>query len=99
MSALNALGELFATSPLLAKSGGIAVLLIGGPLAGGATYMGFYTYYRNTDKSNQFERETKVDCQPVTGSDTKVNELRRTKRESVPGDNRNNHRARVQRVQ
>lgn len=99
MSALPALAELLVLSPLVASSDGdVAWLLLAGPFAGSGAYWWFYRYYRNTDKSHDFERETRIDAQPVTGDDTKIDEVRRTKRERVSGDNRSSHRTRVQRL-
>jgi hypothetical protein len=89
-------------SAVLAQSqdsgGGPAWLLILGPAGAGGLYYGFWRYYRNTDKSHSFERETRVQAQPITGRDAKVNEITGTKKTSIDGDNRNDHRQRVQRV-
>lgn len=74
-------------------------LLLAGPIAGSAVYTMLYRYYRNTDKSHHFERETIIEAQPVTGTEAKVSEVRGTKQRSISGNNVNNHRARVQRVQ
>lgn len=73
-------------------------LLIAGPAGGGAVYFGLWSYYRNTGKSHSFEHETKVTAKPVTGSDRKIDEIKGTKRSGIDGDNRSNHRQRVQRV-
>ena len=43
-------------------------LLALGPAGAGALYWAIYRYYRNTDKSHAFERETAVDAKPVTGT-------------------------------
>lgn len=74
-------------------------LLLAGPAAGVATYTMLYRYYRNTDKSHSFERETLIEAQPVTGTDTKVDEVRGTKRSAIQGNNKRKYRERVQRVQ
>ncbi|MFT4232674.1 MAG: hypothetical protein QM606_07870 [Leucobacter sp.] len=74
-------------------------LLFAGPAGGAALYWALFRYYRNTDKSHQFERETLIESQPVTGQDVKVDEVRGTKAKAIPGANMNNHRTRVQRVQ
>lgn len=73
-------------------------LLLAGPAAGIALYTLLFRYYRNTDKSHHFERETAIEAQPITGGDAKVDEVRGTKRTSIPGDNVRRHRERVQRV-
>ena len=74
-------------------------LLALGPAGASALYWALYRYYRNTDKSHSFERETLIESKPVTGSDAKVDEVRGTKRTSIPGNNVSNHRERVQRVE
>jgi hypothetical protein len=38
-------------------------------------------------------------AQPATGSDAKVNEIKGTQKKRIDGDNRTNHRQRVQRVE
>ncbi len=85
---------------LLAASdnGGPGWLLLAGPAAGGGTYFGFWRYYRNTDKSHSYERETRVQATPITGNERKVDEVRGTKRSRIDGDNKTSHRERVQRV-
>lgn len=74
-------------------------LLLAGPAAGVAVYTMLFRYYRNTDKSHSFERETVIESQPVTGADTKVDEVRGTKRTAIQGNNVRTPRERVQRVQ
>ncbi len=73
-------------------------LLLAGPVGATALYWTLYRYYRNTDKSHGFERETKVDAKPVTGSDVKVDEITGTQRSRVEGDNVSAYRQRVQRI-
>ncbi len=73
-------------------------LLLAGPAAGGGVYWAIYVYYRNTDKSHQFERDTHIESQPVTGRDDLVQEIRGTKRSSISGNNVHDHRQRVQRL-
>ena len=84
---------------LASDSSGEFVLLAAGPVGGGAVYAGLYRYYRNTDKSHSFETETRVDAQPVTGTDRKVDEVHGTRRSRIEGDNVTEHRQRVQRIQ
>ena len=59
-----------------------------------------YRYYRNTDKSHAFERETVVDAKPVTGAerDRKVDEIKGTRESRIQGDNLRDYRKRVQRI-
>jgi hypothetical protein len=77
--------------------GGPAWLLLLGPAGAGATYFLSWRYYRNTHQSHAFERETRIETQPVSGNDAKVNEIKGTKKTGIDGDNRTNHRQRVQR--
>jgi hypothetical protein len=72
-------------------------LLALGPAGGGAVYFGLWRYYRNTHQSHSFETETRIGAQPVTGNDVKVQEITGTKKTGIDGDNRTNHRKRVQR--
>lgn len=74
-------------------------LLLSGPAGATALYWALYRYYRNTDKSHAFERETKVDAKPVTGRDQKVDEIEGTQRTRIEGDNVGAYRERVQRLQ
>ena len=73
-------------------------LLAAGPAGATALYWALYRYYRNTDKSHAFERETAVEAQPVTGSDGKVGENNGTQASRISGDNVGAYRARVERV-
>jgi hypothetical protein len=87
-------------SVILAASsdGGPLWLLVLGPGGAAALYFGLWSYYRNTGKSHSFERETRVVAKPVTGHETKVNAVTGTKATGIDGDNRTEHRQRVQRV-
>lgn len=73
-------------------------LLLAGPVGASALYWTLYRYYRNTDKSHGFERETKVVAQPVQGTDIKVDEITGTQRTRINGDNVSDYRARVRRI-
>ncbi|HUD40999.1 MAG TPA: hypothetical protein VMR06_03270 [Dokdonella sp.] len=73
-------------------------LLALGPTGATALYWALYRYYRNTDKSHAFERETTVEAQPVTGSDRKVDEIKGTRASRISGENGGAYRTRVQRV-
>ena len=81
----------------MSDDGGLWLLLIG-PAGAVGLYWGLFRYYRNTDKSHAFERETKIEAKPVTGSDGKVGENNGTRDTRIRGDNVNNFRDRVQRV-
>ncbi|WP_104612172.1 hypothetical protein [Xanthomonas pisi] len=54
-------------------------------------------YYRNTDQSHAFERETKIDAKPVSGSDIKVDTIIGTRNAQIQGDNVSAYRTRVRR--
>ena len=73
-------------------------LLAIGPAGATALYWALYRYYRNTDKSHAYERETAVDAKPVTGTDQKVGENNGTQQTSISGNNVGAYRARVQRI-
>ncbi|MDN5746207.1 MAG: hypothetical protein L0H31_13965, partial [Nocardioidaceae bacterium] len=78
--------------------GGLGWLLAAGPVGAGATYWGFYRYYRNTDKSHDFEHDTMIDGQPVQGGEQKVDHISRTRDSDIDGDNSRRYRQRVRRV-
>ncbi|HYM87313.1 MAG TPA: hypothetical protein VET30_11355 [Pseudoxanthomonas sp.] len=73
-------------------------LLAIGPAGAAGLYWALYRYYRNTDKSHAFERETTVEAQPVTGSDEKIGENNGTQETSIPGSNASAYRTRVERM-
>ena len=77
----------------------LALLLIG-PAGAAGLYWMLYRYYRNTDKSHDFERETAVQAQPITGAeaDRRVDAVRGTRATKIPDNNEANHRKRVQRI-
>ncbi len=72
------------------------VLLALGPAGAVGLYWALYRYYRNTDKSHAFERETRVQAQPVTGSDAQVGTNNGTRDRRIRGDNVREYRQRVQ---
>jgi hypothetical protein len=80
------------------SDGGPVFLLALGPAGAAGLYWALYRYYRNTDKSNAYERETKVDAKPVTGSDQMVGTNNGTRDRRIPGDNVREYRQRVQRI-
>jgi hypothetical protein len=73
-------------------------LLALGPTGAAALYWAIYRYYRNTDKSHAFERETDIQAKPVTGSDRQVDTVTGTQRTRINGDNVQAYRQRVERV-
>ena len=82
----------------MSHGGGLGILLLG-PAGGIGLYWMLYRYYRNTDKSFAFERETAVVAKPVTGTDQKVGNVTGTQESRVEGDNVREYRRRVERVQ
>jgi len=74
-------------------------LLLLGPGGGIALYWALYRYYRNTDKSHAFERETMVKAQPVVGSDRKVGTNTETREKYIKGKNVQAYRSRVERIE
>jgi hypothetical protein len=81
----------------MSDENGLALLLLG-PAGGVGLYWALYRYYRNTDKSDAFERESKVDAQPVTGTDLQVGTNNGTQESRIRGDNVGEYRQRVQRM-
>ena len=75
-----------------------AWILAAGPAGAVATYWALYRYYRNTDKSHSYERDTLIAAQPVQGSEEKVDHISRTRDSDIDGDNSRKHRQRVQRL-
>ncbi len=81
----------------MSNDGGLWLLALG-PAGATGLYWLLYRYYRNTDKSHFFEKETAVVAKPVTGSDQKVDEVRGTQETRIRGDNVREYRKRVQRL-
>jgi hypothetical protein len=73
-------------------------ILAAGPAGAVATYWTIYRYYRNTDKSHAFERDTIIEAQPVQGGEEKVDHISKTRDSDIDGDNSKQHRKRVQRI-
>lgn len=93
MSATIALAVLLAND----DGGGAAWLLVLGPIAVVVTYLGLWSYYRNTHQSHAYERETRIASEPIVASDAKVSTITGTKRNRIERENRTNHRQRVER--
>jgi len=74
-------------------------LLLSGPAGAAALYWALYRYYRNTDKSHAFERETRVQAGPVAGSDRQVDTVTGTQERRIRGENGDAYRKRVVRMQ
>ncbi len=82
----------------MSGDGGMWILLAG-PASATGLYWALYRYYRNTDKSHAFERETAVVAKPVTGTDEKIDEVEGTQKTRIDGDNVREYRQRVERLQ
>ncbi len=80
------------------NDGGSLALLLLGPAGATGLYWALYRYYRNTDKSHAFERETRVEAKPVTGADLKVGTNNGTRERRINGDNGGEYRRRVERL-
>jgi len=78
----------------MSDDSGLALLALG-PAGAVGLYWALYRYYRNTDKSHAFERETRVDAKPVTGTDLKVGTNNGTQERRISGDNVREYRRRV----
>lgn len=83
----------------LASDDSLVWLLAAGPAGAVGTYWLIYRYYRNTDKSHAYERDTIIEAQPVQGGEEKVDHISRTRDSDIDGDNSGDYRERVQRVQ
>ena len=81
----------------MSDGNGLALLLLG-PAGGVGLYWALYRYYRNTDKSQAYERETKVDAKIVTGTDSMIGTNNGTPDSRIAGDNVREYRTRVQRI-
>ena len=81
----------------MSDNNSLALLLLG-PAGSVGLYWALYRYYRNTDKSHAFERETKVNAKPVTGSDQKVGTNNGTRERRISGENVRAYRQRVERM-
>ena len=80
------------------SDGNSLALLALGPAGAAGLYWALYRYYRNTDKSHAFERETRVEARPVTGSDIQVGTNNGTQARRIDGDNVGQYRRRVQKI-
>jgi hypothetical protein len=106
MSVLLVIHEALAPGGVLASAsddssnndGGILALLLAGPAGGIAYYRMKFRKYRNTDKSDQFERETAVAAKPIEGFDQRVDHIKGTSARAIKGRNDSNYRQRVQRL-
>lgn len=81
----------------MSEDGGLWLLALG-PTGAAALYWAIYRFYRNTDKSHAFERETTVNAKPVTGSERKVSEVKGTRKTRIDRDNVKAFRQRVNRA-
>jgi len=96
---LLAIIHLLVLLPLDSDGGPLWLLVLLGPAGGAGFYLFFYFRYRNSNKTNQFERETAVAVSPMQRQDQKVDFVHRTKRSEIPSRNDGKPRERVQRIQ
>ena len=73
-------------------------ILAAGPAGAAGTYWLLYRYYRNTDKSHAYERDTLIEAEPVQGGREKIDHISKTRKSGIDGKNSGNHRTRVQRM-
>lgn len=73
-------------------------ILAAGPAGALGTYWAIYRYYRNTDKSHAYERDTLIDAGPVQGGEQKIDHISKTRKSGIDGDNKGDFRERVQRL-
>lgn len=73
-------------------------LLAAGPAGALGTYWALYRYYRNTDKSHAFERDTLIEPGQVDAVERKIDHISKTRETEIEGDNSDSHRSRVQRL-
>jgi len=81
-----------------AENNALLWLLAAGPAGAAATYWSLHRYYRNTDKSHAFERDTLIEAQPVRGSEERIDHISKTRDSDIDGDNSKKHRVRVQAI-
>jgi hypothetical protein len=79
------------------SDGGLGILLLG-PAGATGLYWMLYRYYRNTDKSYDFEHKASLEAKPVVGEDAKVGEVKGTTKSQIDGNNVRKYRDRVRRV-
>lgn len=81
----------------MSNDGGGMWLSALGPTGAAALNWAIYLYYRNTNKSHAFERGSRVEVQPVTGSDVKTGDVEGVRNCRISGDNVKAYRDRVKR--
>ena len=62
-------------------------LLLAGPAGGGGVYFVSWRYYRNTHRSHSFERETRIESQPITGDEQKIKSITGTTKSGIDNAN------------
>lgn len=75
-----------------------AWILLAGPAVGITVYWLSFLYYRNTNKTHNYEYETIIKAQTPTGSDQRIRKIRKTTRARTQGANGGSHRERVRRI-
>jgi hypothetical protein len=94
---LASLPLLYSTS---SDGSGSILFLLAGPVGGTALYAAIYRYYRNADKTDVFERETRIALKDaITGDEQRIDTVKGTRDRRVRGDNSNDFRARVAKLE
>lgn len=70
-------------------------LLAAGPVGAASFYWAVWMYYRNTNKSHNFERETRIEVGPMAGDNRKVGTNNGTTERWIRGKNSDKPRQRV----
>lgn len=74
------------------------IILLAGPVVFGLVYWLLFQFYRNTNKSHNYEQETAIESQKILENDRRTNHISRTSRRRTSGANESSHRKRVTRL-
>lgn len=71
------------------------IFLLAGPILGAAFYFVVFRFYRNTNKSHSFEKETRVASKNFQANDNKIGERNGQRNRYMRSANHTKHRSRV----